>query len=114
MFESDGVCCLKVVTSIPMEGGVEPTHSKALECRGSTRPSISVETGRFRRFTAQDIAERSYHIDITWLKDDSLENSDELPDPQDLATEAITELEAIVGDLREIVALVEAKEGVEV
>jgi type I restriction enzyme M protein len=72
------------------------------------------ETGRFRRFTTKEIADRSYKLDITWLKDDSLENSDELPDPQDLATEAITELEAIVGDLREIVALIEAEEGVEV
>ena len=71
------------------------------------------ETGRFRRFHATEIAERSYKLDITWLKDDSLESSDELPDPQDLATAAITELEAIVGDLREIVALIEQEEGVE-
>ena len=72
------------------------------------------ETGRFRKFHATEIAERSYKLDITWLKDESLESSDELPEPQDLATEAITELEAIVGDLREIVALIEREEGVEV
>lgn len=47
-----------------------------------------------------------------WLKDDSLEDSDDLAEPQDLATEAITELEAAVGDLREIVALVEKEEAV--
>jgi len=45
--------------------------------------------------------------------DEPLESSDGLPDPQDLATEAITELEAIVGDLREIVALIEQEVGVE-
>ena len=33
--------------------------------------------------------------------------------PQDLATEAITELESVVDDLREIVALVEKEEAVE-
>ncbi len=81
---------------------------------GTSKRKDLGETGRFRRFSATDIAERSYKLDVTWLKDDSLENSDELPDPQDLATEAITELEAIVGDLREIIALVEAEEGVEV
>jgi len=81
---------------------------------GTSKRKDLGETGRFRRYAATDIAERAYKLDITWLKDDSLENSDELPDPQDLATEAITELEAIVGDLREIVALVEAEEGVEV
>ncbi len=33
--------------------------------------------------------------------------------PQDLATEAITELEAVVDDLREIFALMEKQEGLE-
>jgi type I restriction enzyme M protein len=50
---------------------------------------------------------------VTWLKDDSLEDSDELPEPQDLASEAITELEAVVDDLRDIVTLLEKEEGVE-
>ena len=58
--------------------------------------------------------ERDYKLDITWLKDESLEDSDELPEPQDLASEAITEFEAIVDDLKEIVALVEREEAVEV
>ena len=57
--------------------------------------------------------ERGYKLDVTWLKDDSLEDSDELPEPQVLASEAITELEAVVDDLREIVALVQKEEGVE-
>ena len=47
------------------------------------------------------------------LKDESLEDSDELPEPQDLASEAVTELEAVVDDLRDIVALVEKEEAVE-
>jgi type I restriction enzyme M protein len=71
------------------------------------------EAERFRKFTFGDIKARDYKLDITWLKDESLEDSDELPEPQDLATEAITELEAGVDDLREIVALVEKEEAVE-
>ena len=46
-------------------------------------------------------------------KDESLEDADELPEPQDLAAEAISQLEAVVDDLREIVALVEKEEGLE-
>ncbi len=65
------------------------------------------EAERFRRFDINEIKEREYKLDITWLKDESLEDSDELPEPQDLASEAITELEAVVDDLREIVDLVE-------
>ena len=64
--------------------------------------------GRFRKFLIGEIKERDYKLDITWLKDESLEDADELPEPQDLAAEAITELEAMVGDLKEIVSLLEA------
>ena len=71
------------------------------------------ETGRFRSFPIADIKARDYKLDITWLKDESLESGDELPEPQDLAAEAITELEAVVDDLREIVRLIEKEEGVE-
>jgi type I restriction enzyme M protein len=80
---------------------------------GLSRRKDTGETGRFRRFTLGEIKERGYKLDVTWLKDDSLEDADELPEPQDLAAEAITELEAVVDDLREIVALVEKDEGVE-
>jgi type I restriction enzyme M protein len=71
------------------------------------------ETGRFRRFHLSDIEERGYKLDITWLKDESLEEANDLPEPQDLAAEAITELEAVVDDLKEIIELVEREEGVE-
>ena len=56
----------------------------------------------------EDIKKRNYKLDITWLKDDSIEDADSLPDPSVLATEAITELEAVVDDLREILALLES------
>lgn len=71
------------------------------------------EEGRFRKFHISDIKERAYKLDITWLRDESLDDSDELPEPQDLAAEAITELEAVVEDLKEIVELIEKEEGVE-
>lgn len=69
--------------------------------------------GRFRRFDISEIKERNYKLDITWLKDESLEDANELPEPQDLAAEAITELEAVVDDLKEIIELVENEEAVE-
>jgi type I restriction enzyme M protein len=70
------------------------------------------EEGRFRKFSLKELQERDYKLDITWLKDDSLEDSDDLPEPQDLAVEAITELEAAVDDLKEVVQLIEQKEAV--
>ena len=68
------------------------------------------EQGRFRKFHISEIKQRDYKLDITWLRDESLEDADDLPEPQDLAAEAITELEAVVDDLREIVSLIEKEE----
>ena len=81
--------------------------------RQSKRKDLG-EAGRFRKFHISEIKDRDYKLDITWLKDESLEDADDLPEPQDLATEAITELEAVVDDLREIVSLIEKEEAVAV
>ncbi len=51
--------------------------------------------------------ERDYKLDITWLQDESIEDADGLPEPQDLASETITELEAVVDDLKEVLQLIE-------
>jgi type I restriction enzyme M protein len=76
---------------------------------GSKRKDLG-EQGRFRKYHVSEIQKRDYKLDITWLKDESLEDADELPEPQDLAAEAITELEAVVDDLKEIVSLIEKEE----
>jgi type I restriction enzyme M protein len=62
------------------------------------------ETGRFRKFTRDWIAQRDDSLDIAWLKDDSAESSADLPEPAVLATEALGELEHIMNDLRGILA----------
>ena len=64
-------------------------------------------TGRFRCFSVAEIEKRDYKLDITWLKDESIEDADGLPEPAILATEAITELEAVVDDLKDILTLLE-------
>ncbi len=83
------------------------------DSNGLSKRNDSGSEGRFRSFTKDEIKSRSYKLDITWLKDETLEDSEELPEPQDLASEAITELEAVVDDLKDIVQLLEKEEGVE-
>jgi len=78
---------------------------------GSKRKELG-EQSRFRKFHVSDIKQRDYKLDITWLKDESLEHGEDLPEPQDLAAEAITELEAAMDDLREIVRLIDKQESV--
>jgi len=74
---------------------------------GQSKRTDLGEQGRFRKFHISEIKERDYKLDITWLKDDSIENADEFPEPEALASEAITELEAVVDDLREVLELME-------
>ena len=95
------------------ERPLTPKHFEEFEsCYGadpngrSDRKDLG-ETGRFRKFHISDIKERDYKLDITWLRDETLEDANDLPEPQDLAAEAITELEAVVDDLKDILQLIE-------
>jgi type I restriction enzyme M protein len=60
------------------------------------------ETGRFRCFTREQIAERGDSLDISWLKDDNASESQDLPEPAVLAQEAMSELEAALEELQGI------------
>lgn len=90
-----------------------PKHFEEFEaCYGSdpngqSKRKDSGEEGRFRKFHITEIKDRNYKLDITWLKDESLEDASDLPEPQDLAAEAITELEAVVDDLKDVLQLIE-------
>ena len=54
----------------------------------------SAETERFRAFDYADLIQRDKaSLDIFWLKDESLEDSDNLPDPDVLAREIVENLE---------------------
>lgn len=72
------------------------------------REDLGLE-GRFRCFSIEEIEARNYKLDITWLKDESLEDADDLPEPEYLASEAITELEAVVDSLKDILELMEVE-----
>jgi type I restriction enzyme M protein len=70
------------------------------------------EDGRFRCFKRDWIAERNENLDIAWLRDDSDDSAEELPEPAALAQMAMVELEAVMAELQGI--LVELGEEVEV
>lgn len=84
----------------------ENCYGKSPDARGK-REELGKQ-GRFRCFHIDQIKERRYKLDITWLRDESLDDPEDLPEPQDLASEAITELEAVVDSLKEIVTELEA------
>lgn len=66
--------------------------------------------GRWRKFTYEEIvAIDKTNLDIFWLKDKSLADLDNLPDPDILANEIIENIEAGLGSFREIMETVNGK-----
>jgi type I restriction enzyme M protein len=66
--------------------------------------------GRWRKFTYEEIIARDKtSLDITWLKDKSLADLDNLPDPEILAAEIIENLEAGLESFREIMLKLNSK-----
>ena len=62
------------------------------------------ETERFKKFSYDDITARDKtNLDIFWLKDDSLADMENLPDPDVLAQEIVENLEAGLESFKEIV-----------
>lgn len=61
------------------------------------------ETERFKAFTYEALAARDKaNLDIFWLKDDSLEDSDNLPDPDIIAAEIADNLETALEQFNSI------------
>jgi len=66
-----------------------------VKCYNPTNRFERQETDRFKVFTYEDIMKRDkVSLDIFWLKDDSIEDSANLPAPEILAREIVDNLEA--------------------
>jgi type I restriction enzyme M protein len=66
--------------------------------------------GRWRKFTYDEIVSRDKtSLDITWLKDKSLADLDNLPDPDLLANDIIENLESAVESFKEIMVVINGK-----
>lgn len=70
--------------------------------------SESNPDGRWRKYSYDDIISRDKtNLDIFWLKDKSLADLDNLPDPDELAEEIIEDVEAALEGFRGIVGILE-------
>jgi type I restriction enzyme M protein len=87
------------------------------ENRHGRKPTWNAETnpeGRWRMFTHEELSARDKcSLDLFWLKDESLEDSANLPEPHVLAEEiaddlrsALEQIESVLGDLQSRVAAV--------
>jgi type I restriction enzyme M protein len=94
---------------------LSPEHFAEFEaCFGSDfngrskRDTADSKENRWRCFHISEIKERDFKIDsLKWLRDESLDDGDELPEPEELAADAIAELESAVEELNSVIALLQ-------
>ncbi|WP_061215458.1 HsdM family class I SAM-dependent methyltransferase [Leptospira santarosai] len=90
-----------------------------INCYNPENPSKRKETyhpeknpeGRWRKFSYAEITARDKtSLDITWIKDKSLADLDNLPDPDTLVEDIIENLEAGLESFREVLVVLSEKE----
>jgi type I restriction enzyme M protein len=75
--------------------------------RARRKPADSKDD-RWRSFSIAEVKERDFKLDsFKWLKEESLEDADGVPEPEELATDAVAELEGAVEELNAVLALLE-------
>ena len=78
----------------------------------SKRSEADSLDGRWRRFTFEEMEQHHYKLDaFKWIRDDELDDPDDLPEPEELITEAIEELRLALDDLDDIQRMLEVNGG---
>jgi type I restriction enzyme M protein len=85
----------------------EHCYGKDPNGKAKRRPADSKED-RWRSFHISEAKARDFKLDgFKWLKENSGEDGDELPEPEELITDAIEELEEAVAELNATLRLLE-------
>lgn len=92
-----------------------PTHFEEFEkCYGDNpngkfkRNENDSKENRWRKYTITQVREKNYKLDsFKWLKDEIMDDNDELVEPQELITDALSELREATLDLEKIYAEIE-------
>lgn len=75
----------------------------------SPRREKDSDEGRWRSFTLDEVKERHYKLDaFKWIRDEQLDDPNELPEPEELLTEAMEELRLALDDLVDAQHLLES------
>jgi len=73
----------------------------------------NVDTCRLRCFTREEITSKDDSLDLAWIRDDSIEDAANLPEPDILINEAIEELAGAITDLQSILVELDAAEEID-
>lgn len=75
------------------------------DANGGSKRTDEGESGRFRRFTREEIAKRNDNLGIAWLKDENATRAEELPEPDEIAGRIREELAAAIEEIDALTAL---------
>lgn len=88
-----------------LEAFIECYNPQNRHKRKETWDAAKNPEGRWRKFTYGELTARDKtSLDVFWLKDKSLTDLDNLPEPDDLAEEIIENLEAGLASFRQVLA----------
>ncbi|OUC13583.1 MAG: SAM-dependent methyltransferase [Alkalinema sp. CACIAM 70d] len=65
------------------------------------------EAGRFRCFSREEIGKRGENLDISWLRDESLQSGEDLPEPETIALEILERLRVATQEMEALMGLLE-------
>lgn len=74
---------------------------------GTTPRSDQGEEGRFRKFSREFISKRGDNLDITWLRDESVERAEDLPEPDEIAAEILMHLQTATEEMQALMELLD-------
>jgi len=78
-----------------------------VKCYQADDRSKRVESERFKKFTYDEVITRDKtNLDITWLKDESLEDLENLPEPKELAESIVSGLEEAIEAFKKVKDLI--------
>ena len=74
----------------------------------SKRHEDDSEQGRWRSFAIDDVKKHHYKLDsFKWIRDEEFDDPEELPEPEELVTDAMEELQLALDDLADLQLLLE-------
>jgi type I restriction enzyme M protein len=77
---------------------------------GKSKRKDEGETGRFRRFTREEIRKRGDNLDLSWLKDESAAANGELGDPEEIAAEILGKLQIAMDEIESLQRVLRGEE----
>lgn len=76
---------------------------------GKSKRKDEGEEGRWRCFDRAFLKKRNWNLDISWLRDESVEHADDLPEPDEIAADIMGHLRTALEEMEALTAVLEGE-----